>query len=143
MQEKVKTSKRKIKLVFVKSPNNNEMRETFRKDIEIDAPLEWRNIEILTAAVYDNVNDLSSHTDHFEDSQTFKNVVNKWSYKDESELMDKILTILDSTIEDKERRGAVKLVAKEIIYNYMKKIRRQNEKIIEANEIKQDAQQKV
>lgn len=54
--------------------------------------------------------------------------------------MGKILTILDSSIEDKDRREATKSITRELIYDYMRKVRRQSERIIEANEQEQKAQ---
>ena len=139
----VKTNKRKVKLVFQRTNNNSEMRDTLRQDIEIDAPVDWKEIEIISAAVYDNKHDygnLAILTSPDRNEDTFKIVSSIWSFKDESELMGKILTILDSSIEDKERREATKSITRELIYDYTRKVRRQSERIREANEQEQKAQ---
>lgn len=136
----VKTNKRKVKLVFQRTNNSHEMRDTFRQDIEIDAPVDWKEIEIISAAVYDNKYDYGNLTIPDRNEDTFKIVSSIWSLKDESELMGKILTILDSSIEDKDRREATKSITRELIYDFMNKIRRQSERIIEANEQEQKAQ---
>ena len=54
MKKSRKANKGKVKSAPVKSPNNNEICETSRKDIDTDISDSWNNIELLTAAIYGN-----------------------------------------------------------------------------------------
>ena len=139
----------RAKIVFSTSPaaaEMREMRETFRKDIEFYVPEHVSDVYVLSAAVYNSQNQdmaiaapqYSSKADEY-----YKNTASIWSYRDESDLMGKVLTILDSSIEDRERREATKSITKELIYDFMRKVRRNSERIIEANEKEQSAQIKV
>lgn len=136
----------KAKIVFSTNPAALEMRETFRKDIEFYVPEHVRDIHVLAAAVYNSqdMNTLAAPQYSSKDDESYyKNPASVWSYRDESDLMGKVLTILDSSIEDRERREATKSITKELIYDFMRKVRRNSERIIEANEKDQLEQIKV
>lgn len=139
----VKTEKRKVKLVFSKLSQMSEMSDTFRHDIEVDVPEDWGEISLLAASVK-NSYDRAVHLDGNEvSSQEYNVIPNIWSHKNEETLVGKVLTILDSAIEDKDRREATKSLARELIYGHMRNVRRSNERIIEANEREQKAQPKL
>lgn len=136
----------RAKIVFSTSPAAAEMRETFRKDIEFYVPEHVSDIYVLSAAVYNSQNMNTIAAPQYSskaDESYYKNTASVWSYRDESDLMGKVLTILDSSIEDRERREATKSITKELIYDFMRKVRRNSERIIEANEKDQLEQIKV
>ena len=119
-------SVQKVKLVLAKSyVENPDFNDTFSKNIEIELPPEWNQAHLIAARFYEG-----------KSSQTIGGDINTTviTFKNESDILGKILTLADMSFQDKEQREAFKTVARDTLYKVFNGMRRNAVKTVDANE---------
>lgn len=106
---------RKVKLVFVKSfLEHATFNDTFSRDIEIESPNDIEDFRLIGARIYQPDND----------SATIGGDYNAMllEYRDEQDLLGKLLTYIDATYTDQEQRKAHKDIVRQIVNNWRQDI---------------------
>lgn len=120
-------SSQKIKLVLVKSyVDSPTFNDTFSKNIEVDLPEGWEQAHILTARSYQQQNAAMTIGGDI--------TIAPLTYKDENDLMGKILTLADMSFSDQTQREAFKSVARQTLTSFTSSIHRNALKTVDANE---------
>lgn len=124
---------RKVKLVFVKSfLEHPTSADTFSTDIEVESPQGIDDFRLIGARIYERKG--VQNTLPGGDVNTMM-----LEYRDEQDLLGKLLTYIDATYTDPEQRKAHKDIVRQVVNNWRQDIHTRGVQTVDSQEGKQYA----